>query len=196
MSYSSIFISLLIFFLLIPKPTFSSTLMDPENLVPKQILTEALAFFEKHKSRFQNKKIISIINYGIPSSQKRFFIINLKSGQVWPLHVAHGFGSDPRHEGMAKRFSNKPGSNASSLGFYMTKNIYEGKHGKSLRLEGLSPTNSNAFDRSIVIHGANYVKDEDTLQGRSWGCPAVSQKLSDAVIEELKGGSLIYVTSK
>lgn len=181
-------------FLFAPKSSASGPLLDPENLVPSTVLTKALSFLEKHKNVFPNDKIISIINYAIPSNKKRLFIINLQTGRIWPLHVAHGQGSDPSHQGVAKLFSNIAGSNASSLGFYRTKNVYEGKHGKSLRLEGLSETNSNAFDRSIVIHGADYIRDIDAVQGRSLGCPAVSQKNSSALIDQIKEGSLLYVT--
>lgn len=84
--------------------------------------------------------------------------------------------------------------NATSLGFYRTGKIYIGKHGPSLRLDGLSTTNSNARDRAIVIHGADYVQEEGRIQGRSWGCPAVAQNNRESVIERLKGGSLLYAT--
>ena len=182
-------------FLLLPKFAFAFPNIDPHNLIPKKILIEALSFYEKNNSLFPNKKFMSIINYGIPSQKKRFFIINLENGSVWSLHVAHGSGSDPKHKGIAAWFSNKPNSNASSLGFYKTTQVYEGKHGISLRLEGLSSTNSKAYERAIVLHGADYVKEADVIQGRSWGCPAIANQYRDSVIEKLKEGSLIYVTS-
>jgi hypothetical protein len=106
--------------------------------------------------------------------------------------VAHGSGSDKANDGYAEKFSNVSGSNASSLGFYMTAETYNGKHGLSLRLDGLSSTNSNVRARAVVIHGASYVSDSDIKAGRSWGCPAVSMASKDKVIKMLKGGSIIY----
>lgn len=96
---------------------------------------------------------------------------------------------------MADVFSNVPNSKASSLGIYECLNAYTGKHGKSLRLEGLESANSNAFDRSIVLHGANYVSDAFIAKygriGRSEGCFAVEMPVKDALIDELENGSLI-----
>ena len=47
--------------------------------------------------------------------------------------VAHGRNSG---EEFANRFSNKAESFQSSLGFYSTGEVYHGKHGMSLRLDG------------------------------------------------------------
>jgi len=83
-------------------------------------------------------------------------------------------------------------------GFFRTGNSYYGKRGYSLQLEGLEKgINDNARLRGIVIHGANYVDERFTngngVIGRSWGCPAVSKKLSKEIIKLLKGGSLLYI---
>lgn len=168
--------------------------VDPNHLVPYKSLESALLYFHQNKSRFQNTDYISVINFAQSSKEKRFYIINLKSGSVWSIHVAHGKGSDPDHDGYADKFSNTSGSNSTSLGFYRTAETYYGSHGLSLRLEGLSSTNSKARSRAIVIHGANYVKEANVIQGRSWGCPAVTMEYRDAVIKYLKNGSLIYAT--
>src|SRR5690606_28831407 len=110
-----------------------------------------------------------------PSNKKRLHVINMSTGAGWSLHVAHGKGSDKNHDAYAERFSNTSGSNASSLGAYLTAETYSGSNGYSLRLDGLSTTNSNARRRAVVVHGASYVKDSNVKQGRSWGCPAVSK---------------------
>jgi len=85
-----------------------------------------------------------------------------------------------------------PESKASSLGVYKTGEIYSGKHGKSLKLYGLSPTNSNVYERGIVIHPSPYVKEADVKPGRSWGCMAFDYKVSGDVINMLRDGALIY----
>jgi hypothetical protein len=80
----------------------------------------------------------------------------------------------------------------SSLGYYITGSTYVGSHGTSLKLDGMSSTNSNARGRAIVVHGASYVSESSVIQGRSWGCPAVANSLKTKVINMLKNGSLIY----
>lgn len=166
--------------------------LDPERLVPDQALREAVLFFHANKSIFRNQKVISVIDYGMSSKKKRFFVIDLKSGNVWALHVAHGKGSDSNHDGFAEKFSNVSGSNASSLGFFRTGETYDGKYKYSLRLDGLSSTNSQARVRAIVVHGASYVQDKEVVQGRSLGCPAVSFANSTKLVDIIKEGSLIY----
>jgi len=143
-----------------------------------------------------NKKLLSIIDYSKPSSEKRFFIIDVEDRKLlYNTLVAHGKKSGYVN---ATKFSNKYGSHKSSLGFFRTGNSYYGKRGYSLQLEGLEKgINDNARRRGIVIHGANYVNERlgngNGVIGRSWGCPAVSKKLSKEIINLLRGGSLLYV---
>ena len=143
-----------------------------------------------------NKSLLSIIDYSKPSTEKRFFIIDIENHKLlYHTLVAHGKKSGYLN---ATKFSNKYGSYKSSLGFFRTGNSYFGIRGYSLKLEGLEKgINDNARLRGIIIHGANYV-DERLVNGtgvigRSWGCPAVSNKLSKEIINLLKGGSLLYI---
>jgi hypothetical protein len=140
--------------------------------------------------------IITLIDFDKPSSEKRLFIIDIDNGTV--LHsslVAHGRGSG---EEIATSFSNKPGSNQSSLGFYLTENTYTGKNGYSLVLKGLDQgINDKAQSRSIVIHGAEYVSEEyirmNGRLGRSQGCPALSLDEYQEVIDLIKDGSCLFI---
>jgi hypothetical protein len=166
--------------------------LDPLHEVPDLPLEEAVIYFHRNKSQFKNQNVISVIDYTQSSQKKRWHLIDLKSGSVWSLHVAHGKGSDRDHDGFAESFSNIEGSNSTSLGFYQTAETYQGKWGYSLRLDGLSPENSNVRRRSVVVHGASYVLDQNVIQGRTWGCPAVSMANHKRVIDLIKGGSLIY----
>ena len=118
----------------------------------------------------------------------------MDTGHVDKYLVAHGKNSDPDYDGFATIFSNTPGSEASSVGFYLTAETYEGNHGYSLKLDGLSSTNSNARSRSIVMHPADYVAPGSKI-GRSWGCPAVEPRYSVQIIDQIKGGTLIYATN-
>jgi hypothetical protein len=115
----------------------------------------------------------------------------MQSGDVEPYLTAHGRNSDTDFDGYATKFSNTSGSKMSSVGFYLTAETYYGDNGYSLRLDGLSSTNSNARSRAIVIHGASYVR-EAVLIGRSYGCPALEVRYAADVINTIKGGALIY----
>lgn len=168
--------------------------IDPQHLIPFHALNEALNYWELNNDKFENKKFLSIINFAQSSKEKRFYIIDMISGEVWSLHTSHGRGSDPSRLGEAINFSNNPGSHATALGFYKTAETYLGHHGLSLKLDGLSATNSRARERDLVIHGANYVQESPVIQGRSWGCPAVSMDHIKEVIAKLKNGGLLYAT--
>ncbi len=166
--------------------------LDPQNVVPTRLLKSAILYFEANKDNFANQNYISVIDFSRHSSRARLFIVDMRNGSVWPLHTSHGKGSDSNHDGLAESFGNKSGSGKSSLGFYRTAETYPGKHGYSLRLDGLSSTNSNARARAIVIHAADYVVESNVKLGRSLGCPAITPVYSTKVINKLKQGSLIY----
>ncbi len=140
--------------------------------------------------------IISIVDFTLPSFKKRLFVIDLNDFRVlYNTYVAHGVNSGREY---ANQFSNTPESNKSSLGFYETKNTYQGGNGYSLRLEGLEKgINDNACKRDIVIHGAEYV-DESLIRaqgyiGRSWGCPALPEKLHKPIIDKIKNGTCLFI---
>jgi hypothetical protein len=137
-----------------------------------------------------------IVNFELHSAKPRLFVFDVVSRTTDSYLCAHGIGSEgPSDDGFATVFSNKPGSNASSLGIYRCAETYDGKNGYSLRLDGLEPTNSNARSRKIVVHGADYVSEKFVEKykriGRSEGCPALDHKYARAVIDQLKLGSLL-----
>ena len=134
---------------------------------------------------------MGIIDFKQHNSKERFYIIDMESGRVESYLTAHGKNSDPDYDGYATKFSNTPDSLMSSLGFYLTAETYYGQNGYSLRLDGLSSTNSNARARAIVIHGADYVKPGKKI-GRSYGCPALEMRYHQDLIDRLKGGALLY----
>jgi hypothetical protein len=84
------------------------------------------------------------------------------------------------------------------LGFYLTGNTYHGKHGYSLILNGLEKgINDKAKERAIVIHGASYANPSIATSqgrlGRSLGCPALPNSMSEPIINVIKDGSLLYI---
>jgi hypothetical protein len=142
------------------------------------------------------QKVITVVDFDVPSKLKRMWIINLEAKKlIFHTLVAHGKNSG---EDVAVQFSNKDQSYMSSLGFYVTGNTYIGKHGLSLVLKGMDKNqNTNAERRSIVLHGAEYVCEQfiesNGRLGRSQGCPAVPVELHKAIIDNIKGGSLLYI---
>lgn len=156
-------------------------------------LRRAMNYFDANKSKFSNKKYMAIIDFSQHSGRRRLYVIDLVSGAVEQLHVSHGSGSDRNHDGYADSFSNVSGSHKSSLGFVRTAETYYGKHGYSLRMDGLESRNSKVRSRAIVIHGASYVSPSLSKMGRSQGCPAVEMARKDSVINRLKNGALVYM---
>ena len=160
--------------------------------IPEDLKRKALEYFSANQDKIQNKNYIGIVDFTAHSSRARFFILNMRSGEVHAMRVAHGKGSDPDGDGYATKFSNVPNSKASSLGFYITGALYTGSHGKSMRLHGMSSTNSNALSRAVVLHESAYVREANMNQGRSFGCLAVSTTEIRTALNTLNGGALIY----
>jgi hypothetical protein len=89
--------------------------------------------------------------------------------------VTHGSGNQGISDSII--FSNKPGSNCSSPGRYKTGKPYYGKFGLAYKLYGLDKSNSNAFNRFVVLHAHCCVPDMEIAPQKicmSWGCPTVS----------------------
>jgi len=142
------------------------------------------------------KNIISIIDFTKPSTEERFFVIDLEHKVLkYKCYVAHGRNSGDNY---ANNFSNDPESLKSSLGFFLAAETYSGVHGYSLKLDGLEKNiNDKARVREIVIHGADYVSDEFIKKygrlGRSWGCPALPINISKEIIDVISGGSCLFI---
>lgn len=158
------------------------------------VFKKALNGYSKIEAR--KKDLLTIVDYSKPSTEKRFFIIDMNKKELLVYsHVAHGKNSG---ENIATSFSNKVSSNKSSLGFFLTENTYMGGNGYSLVLNGLEKgINDKAKDRYIVIHGADYAnpkiaKSQGRL-GRSLGCPALPRDISKKAIDMIKNGSVLFV---
>jgi hypothetical protein len=163
------------------------------------LLRRALDALERHHDRISYRDFLGVADFSLPSRAPRFHLVNLADGSVRSHLVAHGRGSDPSHTGWLERFSNEPHSNATSAGAYSTGSLYVGAHGRSMRLEGLDPTNSNALSRAIVVHGAWYVNEQvaghSGMLGRSQGCFAVADSSLPEIMARLGPGRLIYADS-
>lgn len=160
----------------------------------------AVSGYEKllTEGKIKKENVLSILDFSLSSDKKRLFVIDLSSGElIYHTYVAHGRNSGTK---MATRFSNQPNSFQSSLGFYITGDVYQGKHGMSLRLEGEeNGINDKAMERGIVMHSAEYVAESLIAKqgyiGRSQGCPALPGDIYQDVIKTIRDGSCLFVYS-
>lgn len=144
----------------------------------------------------EHNNILTIIDYSLPSSEKRLWVFDLKEKKLlFHTYVSHGLKSGTL---LSSFFSNKYNSRASSIGVYKTEKAYYGREGLSLRLDGLDKNfNDNASGRSVVMHGGWYV-EEDFIKkygraGRSWGCPALPLQEYQPIINAIKDNSLFVI---
>jgi hypothetical protein len=178
---------------------YSSLKLDSLQLSPEAFNYGLQGYRElMEKGEIKNDHILSIVDFSLPSSKKRLFVIDLDKGKLlFNTFVSHGRNSGTD---MATRFSNDLNSFRSSPGFYVTGDTYKGEHGYSLRLDGKEEgINDNAFARSIVMHAADYVNESVIKMkgylGRSLGCPAVPPSLHKAIINTIKNGSCLFLYS-
>ncbi len=149
----------------------------------------------KNAGKLRKDNILSVIDYSLSSNQKRLWVIDLNTRLVqFNEWVSHGKYSGSE---FATNFSNRVGSKRTSLGFFITGKTYNGKHRYSLKLHGLDAGyNNNAFKRGIVMHGADYVSErfiyDNSMIGRSYGCPAIRQAVKYDLINMIKDGSCVF----
>jgi hypothetical protein len=178
--------------------TVYENLHSNEFALPKlESFAEALKGFYLLKEKgLVQKDILTLVDFSLSSNTKRLWVIDLATNTIlYNSLVAHGRNTGDE---FANSFSNSSESFKSSLGFYATGEIYNGKHGKSLKLDGLEKgVNSNARSRAVVIHGANYVSDafikNNHRLGRSLGCPAIPEELTDEIINTIKNKSCLFI---
>ncbi len=167
--------------------------LDPKKWVPSNLLKEAVLYFDLNKSKFKNKNYISVVDFSPRSNNYRFFLIDLKTGTVERYRTTHGLGSDKNDDGYAEIFGNEIGSGKSSLGYVRTAEVYYGDFGRSLRLDGLSSSNSNIRARAVVFHGWDGVKEANVVQKLSRGCITMDWNFKDTVLDKIKHGSFMHV---
>ncbi len=175
----------------------------------KSLYDKALESYLANHCRFgastaSGPGIIIIVDYAKHSGQPRLYRVDLSNGNGLdtPILVAHGVGSDPDDDGFADRFSNTPDSLASSLGAARGAEIYSGQNGRSLRLDGLEPSNNMMRYRDIVVHSyaperrryfnASHIARRGGRPGISEGCLVIEPDKRDLVLETLAFGGFLY----
>ncbi|PSL47790.1 L,D-transpeptidase-like protein [Chitinophaga niastensis] len=173
--------------------------LDTTGLTREAFKNALLGFAHLEESGLiRNPDVLSIIDFSLPSSKKRLFVIDLKNKLLlFNTLVSHGRNSG---KDIANTFSNQLNSFKTSLGFYVTGDTYIGEHGYSLRLEGEEAgINDNALSRGIVMHSADYVNESLVKSqgyiGRSLGCPAIPQNMQRKVIERIRNGTCLFLYS-
>jgi len=185
--------------------------------VPTIPLEDALNYYEDNLDKFTNKRYISIADYTINSKNRRFFLLDMQTGEVQKEQVSHGSGAvntgmqkmnfgDPDHDGMLDRcvhYSSRarhPRVNMTRPGFMITSRTYKSskdfprigyKNHNAMKLIGLEQRNDDALRNGVVMHEATYNVD-GKLMGRSWGCPAFVPTKGADIFLKIKGGSLFY----
>lgn len=177
-------------------PSGSSSLHHQLQQLAPSASSEALRLAAESLNCADTKaKRLAVIDYSLPSTQPRMWVFDLQQhALLFEELVSHGQGSGDK---VADVFSNTPESHQSSLGLFRTMNSYYGRNGYSLRLDGLEPNvNHLAFERAIVIHGADYVSEDFIQQtgrlGRSHGCPAVREEITYPLIDSLKESQYVF----
>jgi L,D-transpeptidase-like protein len=174
--------------------TTHSILAHVDNIDPTVLKTSLIAYQKARQEGLDDKEVLTIIDYSKPSTMRRLWVIDLKTDQLlFNTWVAHGRNSGEKN---STSFSNSPQSLKSSIGVYLTDEIYMGHNGYSLRIQGLEPGfNDNALKRDIVFHGAAYVGGDVVknrgMLGRSWGCMAVALNTIKPLVNAIKDQTLV-----
>ncbi|HUF13649.1 MAG TPA: murein L,D-transpeptidase catalytic domain family protein [Longimicrobiales bacterium] len=173
---------------------------------PDALRLAFVAYFryrDAHPERVR-KPYLYYVDYGLDNRTARGYVFDMEAQTVLegPFNVAHGRGSSRGRDGVPTSFSNRAGSNATSLGLYLTQETYSfsGRSGGrrytsvGLRLAGLSDGfNDAARRRGVVTHGAPYVSARDA--GRSEGCPAMEQARARRLLPMIANGALVFLYS-
>ena len=169
--------------------------MNLAGLDPALYQKACLAYDKARKDGRATRSRLVVIDYSRPSTEERLWVFDLeRQTLLFKELVAHGKNTG---DNTARHFSNVPGSLQTSVGVFVTDDVYRGKHGKSLRLDGLEAGfNDKARERAIVIHGADYVDDSSAFKqgrlGRSWGCPALPTAVAPTIIDAIAGGAVVF----
>ncbi len=185
----------------------SANQSQPPHRIDQKLLDEALASYAKYHcsyGRTSGPAIIVVVDFAKRSDEPRLYRIDLRYGRGIdePILVAHGIGSDPNDDGIADAFGDVQDSLMSSLGPARGSEIYVGINGRSLRLDGLEPSNRSMRARDIVVHSYSptlmrYFNGELLMArggrpGTSEGCFVVEPDKRDWIMQTLVEGGFLY----
>jgi hypothetical protein len=128
---------------------------------------------QPYSKQLFNRNVAFYVDLSRPSGQSRFFVLDLKHGQV----LARGLCCNGRTDVQGNvQYSNTYGSSCSSHGVAKVSYRYRGQFGKAYKLEGLESSNSNMFARAVVLHAHSCIPAEPQPSPIcvSEGCPTVN----------------------
>lgn len=171
----------------LPCPPDALCTHGPDASPSARALSAGLAALDHHRKRVRQTRLWTLIDYDLPFTAVRLWVLQTAETPrvLMRSRVSHAWGSGVVH---ATEFSNRPGSNLSSLGSYVTaRHTYEGKYGHSLRVRGLDErVNDNAWRRDIVFH-------PDLGMSHSLGCFMLPDTSARRIIDAIVGASFVYV---
>ena len=145
-----------------------------------------------------NQDTFFLIDLGIHSGLKRFFVYDFKKNKITKSYmVSHGCGDNSWGATMSKEnapISNEFDSHCSSIGKFIILDRGVSQWGIKVNyvLQGKEKTNSHARSRAIVLHSWEAISSDEVYPKgtpEGWGCPAVSNvdmKEIDKVLKENK----------
>lgn len=180
-----------------------------KSLHEKTVITKDTLLLQKLKKQSKRLSIYAqvnnyntsncfLIDMSIHSGKNRFFVYNMQKDSIELASlVAHGSGDSKFTQ--KPTFSNEINSGCTSLGKYKVGYQYKGKFGKAYKLNGLDSSNSNAFERNVVLHAYSCVPNNEPYPlpiCNSLGCPMVSYTFLEAlhpIIAKSKQPILLYI---
>ena len=165
----------------------------PEKVKPAKTYTEEIKHIQQFaKLNRYNQDIAFMIDYSLHSGYQRFFVVNLKKGEIIKKGlVCHGGAKGKNNSGIPKVFSNVSESHCTTLGMAVVAERAYSSWGKNYKywLDGLEKSNSNMRKRIVVLHAWEGVDNKDiypNVLAVSWGCPTVSVQFLDELDVLLK----------
>jgi len=181
---------------------------------PMAAVTRAIAV--SHQSPFSKKDVLAVFDISQPSANKRFYLLDFKSGQATPHYAAHGRTNGPnakavKFKGFQKDLDMVPlgplkTARSEVMDHYKTiVDRYDGTVYRNMivaELQGVTPYNSyinHTPPFKWIIHPnwyttAGYRARNGGMLGRSNGCITIDPVENNAIITRLQDGALIYVT--
>lgn len=178
---------------------------EEANVKPISLKTkakEAKAYCEENGL---NSSYCILVDFSMHSGKRRMFVYDLKHDSVLTIGmVSHGCGDAPWGIDATRNnpvFSNEHDSHCSSLGKYRIGERGYSSWGINVnyKLHGLESTNSNAYDRIIVLHSWSDIPEDEVYPmgtPEGWGCPAVSNKFMtylDSLLKQQNKDVLLWI---
>ena len=207
------------FLALISAPTWANELdplLQQARVLGAPVAAVARAIAISRQPNFAKKDVLAVFDISQPSANKRFYVLDLRSGKVTAHHAAHGRDNGPnaratKFKGFQTDLDMVPlgplkTARSEVMDHYKTiVDRYDGTVYPNMvvaGLEGVTPYNSyinNTPPFKWIIHPnwyttAAFRAKNNGMLGRSNGCITLDPVENNQLITRLAGGALVYVT--